>query len=288
MDSLKTYHQVDRDDSDLSFRIAKMEAIYDTRKGETDTPHRHDFYTILLVKKGSGQHRIDFNSYTIAPQQVYFIGPGQVHQLAEQQRPEGYSLLFSEQFLIANNISVDFISDINLFHEFGESPPMELDEKALTSVDQYAQQMLTYYHSNKRFKYEAIGALLKLWLITCHNLCDLSLLDTQTMESGGTLLKKYKSLINLKYRSWHHTSPYAEAMHVTPDHLNRVVKSLTGKTAKEHLQSRITNAAKRMLFFTNLSNKEIAYSLGFSEPANFSNFFKKCTGVSPSVFKASH
>jgi AraC-like DNA-binding protein len=64
-----------------------------------------------------------------------------------------------------------------------------------------------------------------------------------------------------------------------------VVKSLSGKTAKDFIQSRIIIEAKRMLYFTELSLKEIGYQLGFSEPANFSAFFKKSTGKSPSLFR---
>ncbi|MEN8958192.1 MAG: helix-turn-helix domain-containing protein [Flavobacteriales bacterium] len=58
-----------------------------------------------------------------------------------------------------------------------------------------------------------------------------------------------------------------------------------GKTAKDYIQARIITEAKRLLYFTNLSNKEIGYELGFNEPANFSAFFKKNTEVSPSKFK---
>ena len=90
------------------------------------------------------------------------------------------------------------------------------------------------------------------------------------------------------YKTWHATSQYANELNITPDHLNRSIKSLIGKTAKEYIQARITIAAKRMLYFSDLSTKEIAYDLGFSEPANFSNFFKKCTGISPSEFKKNH
>ncbi|HED10427.1 MAG TPA: helix-turn-helix domain-containing protein, partial [Caldithrix abyssi] len=50
-------------------------------------------------------------------------------------------------------------------------------------------------------------------------------------------------------------------------------------------QSRITTEAKRHLYFTEASAKEIAYRLGFSNPAHFSSFFKKCTGKSPSFFR---
>ena len=66
---------------------------------------------------------------------------------------------------------------------------------------------------------------------------------------------------------------------------NRIIKNSIGKTAKEYIQSRLTTEAKRLLYFSNLSNKEIGFELGFNEPAHFSAFFKKCTQLSPSNFK---
>lgn len=285
MDTVKTYRQVNQSDSTLSFGISKMEEIYAKRKGKPDVPHRHDFYTILVVKQATGNHIVDFKTHTLSKNQVYFISPGQVHQLSEEGPSIGFSIVFSEDFLALNNILVDFIEDINLFHEFGNSPPLQIDDQAMEKLDSFAMEMLSYFESNRSYRFEAIGALLKLLLISCHNLCSLNQLDTQTLESGGTLLRSFKQLVNQKFKEWHHTSTYADALNITPDHLNRVVKSLTGKTAKEHLQSRLTTEAKRMLYFSSLSNKEIAYELGFSEPGNFSSFFKTCTGVSPSKFK---
>ena len=75
-------------------------------------------------------------------------------------------------------------------------------------------------------------------------------------------------------------------MGVSSDHLSRVVKSLTGKTAKDFIQSKLIVESKRLLYFTDLSTKEIAYDLGFSESSNFSQFFKNQTGVSPSEFSS--
>lgn len=285
MEPIKTYQQVDRRDGNSSFGISRMEAIYEKRHGKTDSPHRHDFYTILLLKQGKGLHYIDFSSYPLGTNQVYFISPGQVHQLVESEKSFGYSMVFSEQFLAFGNISPNFILDINLFHDFGNSPPLEVDAQTAEKLYSYCEDMLSQNKSNVPFASDAIGALLKLFLIRCHHQCSLHRLDDLTRESGGSLLRNFKTLVNGHYKEWHHVASYAEELHVTPDHLNRVVKSLTGKTTKEHLQSRITIGAKRLLYFTDLTNKEIAYQLGFSEPANFSTFFKKCMGMSPSEFK---
>jgi len=285
MDAFKTYTKVNEANAHMSFGISRMEDIYEKREGKPDEPHRHDFYTVLFVQKGKGVHHIDFNTYTLADKQVYFIGPGQVHQLVEQEKTKGYSMVFSEQFLVLNQISSDFILDINLFQDYGDAPPLKPGDTALVLLADYAEQMIQQFASAHTYRFEAIGALLKLFLIQSHSQCALHSLDVQTQQAGGSLLRSFKKLLNQKHREWHKTSLYADQLNISADHLNKVVKSLSGKTTKEHLQSRITTAAKRLLFFTDRSTKEIAYELGFLEPSNFSAFFKKCTGVSPSKFR---
>ena len=262
-----------------------MEDIYDHREGRPDHPHRHNYYTVVLIKKAEGLHKIDFNQYTLEDGQIYFISPGQVHQIIEDARSEGYAIVFSQHFLLQNNIPARFVENLNLFRLFGESPPMTLDEDEMQLLSNYAEEMLEVYSSQLSHKTEALGALLKLLLIRCNNLSSLPERDTQSQEAGNVLVRGFKDLLEDNYRQWHSASEYAAALHVTPDHLSKVLRSLTGRSAKEHIQGRITTAAKRMLYFTELSTKEIGYELGFSEPANFSAFFKKCTGESPSAFR---
>jgi len=286
MASLRTYTQVNREDSQITFGISRMEAIYKKRRGKKDQPHRHDFYTILLIKSAQGKHIIDFNTYPLKPLTITFIGPGQVHQVIEEKCSEGYSLVFSSDFLAQNNIPIDFIEDLNLFACYGESPPLLLDPDEFTQLSVYAEEMITLQQSEIALREQAIGALLKLILIRSNNLCHLPKADAVVQSAGQATFRKFRDLLNQNFSQWHASADYARALHITPDHLNRVVKSLSGKTAKEHIQSRILTAARRLLYFTSDSQKEIAYSLGFKEPAHFSAFFKKCTGVSPSHFRS--
>jgi AraC-like DNA-binding protein len=282
MDALKTYEQVNRADKSLSFGISKMEETYARKKGKTDVPHRHNFYTVILTKEAKGKHLIDFQEYQLSPGQIYFIAPGQVHQLIEEAPSVGFAMVFSNDFLARNNIPISFIENLNLFHDFAIAPPLVLGEKEREQVDEHLDEIYQLHHSELKFKDEAIGSLLKLILIYCNNSCTL---PPSSSTENDLLLSQFKNLINQHYKELHSTQAYAEKLHISADHLNRVVKSQTGKTAKEHIQSRITVAAKRLLFFSSLSNKEIGYELGFSEPANFSAFFKKCVGLSPSDFR---
>lgn len=286
MPSIKTYNHVNRQDDRMSFHISRMEELYQKSKGRKNAPHRHEFYTVLLVKTARGQHVIDFTSYPLNDQQVYFISPYQVHQLIEDTPSFGYSIAFSPSFLTHNNISLQFIDNLNLFHGAGDTPPLMPNREEIGQLERYAEELISVHRSTISFKYEALGALVRLLLIQCNNLRHSPATnDFYTENTGHALLQNYKRLLNEHYSNWHNVSDYANELHVTADYLNRVVKGLTGKTAKEHIQSRIIVASKRLIYFSSLSNKELAYQLGFSEPANFSAFFKKCTGLSPSEFK---
>ncbi|WP_162555917.1 AraC family transcriptional regulator [Reichenbachiella versicolor] len=284
MQPLKTYHQVNAIDESISFSVSRMDDIYDRRKGQQDEPHRHDFFTVIITKSAKGQHVIDFKSYELKGNQIYFINPGQVHQLIEEQRSIGYAITFSNEFLAHNYISIDFIDNLNVFQDFGSAPPLEADNDELQQICSYAEQLINIYGSDQPFKYDALGALLKLMLIESNNLCQIDKTDISA-DTSQSLLLQYKNLLNENFKSWHTVNEYADQLNVTPDYLNRVVKNLTGKTAKEHIQSRIILAAKRMIYFSELTNKELAYDLGFTEPANFTAFFKKCTGIPPSEFR---
>jgi AraC-like DNA-binding protein len=281
---IKSYETVNRNEDSVTFGISRMEEIYEKHQGKVDEPHRHNFYTVLLVKTAKGKHLIDFKEFELRANQVFFISPGQVHQVVEDEMSVGYSMVFSADFLVQNNIPLRFIEDLHLFNDYGNTPPLNIEIDKMASLTDLAEQMLSYYLGSDNYKYRAIGALLSLFLIQCNNLCDQPN-NLQIVEAGNAILKEFKVLVDSHFTKWHATNKYADLLHITPDHLNRTVKNLMGKTAKEYIQSRIIVGAKRMLYFSDSSIKEIAFELGFQEPSNFNAFFKKCTGLSPGEFR---
>ncbi|MGB0999004.1 MAG: AraC family transcriptional regulator [Flavobacteriales bacterium] len=269
----------------MSFGISKMEDIYAKRKGAVDEPHRHNYYTVLIINKAKGVHKIDFNSYELANQQIYFVAPGQVHQVIESEKSQGFAMTFSNQFLIENSIPLSFVESLNLFQNYGQSPPLEPKHEQFDKIELYSNEMYCLFKSDRHLKHFSIGSFLKLLLIECNNLCSINPIEENVDLSGDSVIRKFKQLVNEHYKTEHSTSFYANNLHISSDHLNRVIKTSIGKTAKNYIQSRLITEAKRLLYFTDLSNKEIGYELGFNEPANFSAFFKKHTQVSPSSFK---
>ncbi len=285
MKAVKTYQKVNAKIQDISFDIYRMEDSYAKRNQNPDEPHRHNFYTILVIKKAKGLHKIDFNRYDLSDKQIYFIAPGQVHQVIEKEKPQGYTMNFSCDFLIQNNIPLSFVSSLHLFHDYGKSPPLLINKEQFKVIENFSEQLFSLFHSDIRMKNLSIGSYLKLLLIECNNICDMDPNEFDVDTSVDNLVRSFKISVDKNYKQEHFTNFYAGKLNITPDHLNRCIKSKTGKTAKEYIQTRIVTEAKRLLYFTDLSNKEIGYELGFSEPANFSAFFKKNTQFSPSKFK---
>ncbi|HLW39906.1 MAG TPA: helix-turn-helix transcriptional regulator [Brumimicrobium sp.] len=286
MHSVKIYQDINSNDGSISFSISKMEDIYERRGGKVDEPHRHNYYTVLVVKKAKGLHKIDFNAYDLGEHQLFFVAPGQVHQVIEEEKSIGFVMVFSNLFLIENSIPISFIESLNLFQNYGQSPPLLLGKEKFEIIEYFSNQIFKLYNSDEDMKLLSIGSFLKLLLIECNNVCSINPLESDVDTTGDNLIRSFKKKVENYYKTEHSASFYAQELYITPDHLNRTFKARTGKTTKEYIQSRIITEAKRLLYFTDMTNKEIAYSLGFTEPANFSAFFKKYTNLSPSAFKS--
>ena len=194
-------------------------------------------------------------------------------------------MTFSNQFLIQNSIPLSFIASLNLFQNYGHSPPLKPSTAQFDAIILFANQIYGLFNSEAKMKSLSIGAFLKLLLIECNNICSINPIESDIDSTGDNLIRAFKNEVDKNFKKEHSTTFYAANLHITPDHLNRTFKAKIGKTAKEYIQARIVTEAKRLLYFTGLSNKEIAYELGFNEPANFSAFFKKNTNISPSKFR---
>jgi AraC-like DNA-binding protein len=286
-DDIKTYSIDQGSGTGGSFYLKKMEDIYDQTGGKPDRPHRHDYFTVVLVLEGEGTHTIDFKDYSLVRGTLFFIHPGQVHQVKATSRPKGFVLTFTSGFLLRNGISDQLINEVYLYNNYGESPPLLVDEEGITQYRLLIDNIQDVLNNPSGYSYEALGALLKLFLIQSVNHCAHTQQDNpQTLETGNRLMRGFKDLIDQHFHEHHKVQEYADLLSVTGDYLNKTVKSLSGKSAKDLIQNRLILEAKRTLLFTDVSNKEIAFQLGFEEPAHFSNFFKRHTSQSPSEFRA--
>ena len=285
---IRTYTFAESSGNPGGFALKSLEEVYTETFRESESPHRHEYYAIVFVEKGRGIHYIDFNEYQVEDRSIFFIQPGQMHQLLFFSPPKGRIVLFTEEFLMANSIPDKMINDIYLFNEYGISPPLSVDEQQMPVYLNILSQMEYFTQSLEYYTTEAFGSLLRLFLIQSNNKCSSEKnSNTQLVEGGNHLLGPFRQLLDKRFATAHMVSDYAAELSITADYLNKTLKSLTGVSAKDHIQKKLVIEAKRALLFSNVSNKELAFALGFEESAHFNNFFKKMTGLTPSEFRNS-
>jgi AraC-like DNA-binding protein len=263
-----------------------MEEIHANIGNTPDIPHRHDYYTVLWAKNVCGLHYIDYVEYPIKPKSIFFVNPGQVHQVVTFGKPEGVVIMFTRDFLHQNMISEEFLINLGLFSDSDATPPLEVNDTFSSKLEIIVNNIKQVFRGNNPFRGDLLGAYLKVFLIECNNIAPIPEIENlQTFESGKNILKQFKALVEKYYKEWHKVSEYATNLNISPDYLNSTIKTTIGKTAKEFIQNRINLEAKRLGVHTQLSTKEIAFQLGFDDPSHFSKFFKKNEGQAFTEFR---
>jgi len=272
-----------------NFLFKTMEEVKMEHSDDIHMPHRHNYYTIIWVTKGSGKHYIDFKTYDVKPDTIFFISPEQVHDLQIQPDHTGYVMLFTTDFIEQNNIPQHWLQDSGFFFRCDDVAPLIIPESCDKSrLLQLIQSIKTECNLQMQFYQEAIASLLKLFLLECKRIYNVSPVErNQRNNAGGTLVKQFKDLLDLHFAKYHKVAEYAQELHITPNYLNELVTQETGKSAKDIILSRIILEAKRFATYSETSVKEVAYNLGFEDPAHFSKLFKSQVEQGFSDFRAS-
>ncbi|MDQ0420766.1 AraC family transcriptional activator of pobA [Peteryoungia aggregata LMG 23059] len=105
--------------------------------------------------------------------------------------------------------------------------------------------------------------------------------EADPADDNDRRIEAFSTLLHREIRNHRPATFYATALGITPTHLNRVLKAKTGFGTQELIARRLIEEAQRELIFTPGSVKEVAFRLGFSDPAYFSRFFSRQTGSTP-------
>ncbi|MFW5831475.1 MAG: AraC family transcriptional regulator [Prolixibacteraceae bacterium] len=276
-------------DEKFGFKIYRVQGSEIGRKDyphKTDLPHKHNYYEMCFFTDGSGEHEIDFATHPIVSPGIHFLRPGQVHVIRRGKDYKGYLIVFSEEFYNLRFRNIEIIPGYPLVTKLKNGPILNLDNNTYTEFLQLIQNIekeLTYSDADSE---EIIVSYLKILFLKLRQI--FSKLVTTKNEASGTMKKTvylFNQLVDKYYAQLHQVKEYAELAGESPVHLNRAIKEVTGKTASDIIIERLILEAKRLLLFSDLSNKEVAYRLGYEDPSYFARIFRKRTGLTPTGFR---
>jgi AraC family transcriptional activator of pobA len=251
--------------------------------------HKHDFYLTVLFTKSTGVHEIDFNSYEIKRGSMFMLNPGQTHHWEFTEETEGYIFFHTKSFydLTYSNKSVDHFP---FFYSLQNSPCLYLEPAPLKQIEQLFQQILEEYNAERLLKSEKICSLVDMLYIEVSRtyVSNNASFSSNTSDQYLVKIKQLEKLIDEHYLTIKSASAYADMMHISSKHLNRITQSVYGKTTSDLINERVLLEAKRLLVQANVNISQVADYLGYEDYSYFSRFFKKNCGISPSDFAAKY
>ena len=266
-----------------SFEVRKAVGAVTQKKEMLFQPHRKDYYFFFLATGGISRHWIDFISYDVRPGNMYFTVPQQVH-LKERGKPiDGICVAFTEEFLSLGDLRS--FKDLAILQNPDNRHELLLSAADVSFLENILDQMLAEFQQQQDWQSSMLQSYLKIFLVHLSRLYVKQFPADVSASAGQQLVKRMKSLLDEHYASLHQVSDYARELNVTPGHLNDTIKAHTGRNATELIHERIVLEAKRALFHTELSVKEIGYQLGFDDAPYFNRFFKKRSGETPVAFR---
>jgi AraC-like DNA-binding protein len=244
------------------------------------TPHRHDSYSINLLLSGRVTVYIDFEKHDVEGPAIISMGPQQVHQYENVEDCDMILLSFGQDFLFNEMQGWMACWECMFGHVV-----MAIDDASKEQLHTYARLMMNEYTIERPQQEGILRNLLSAFIMSCGRLRDKSDVVMQMDLGQNKLVYQFKWQVDINFREKTQVSQYADMLYVTPGHLNDVIKSTVGKTAKQVIDEKRVLEAKRLLFWGTHNMKEIAWQLNFEDDAYFNRFFKKHTGLTPSFFQ---
>lgn len=247
--------------------------------------HRHDFFALFLFTSGAGTHTIDFNSYEIKPGAVFFLYPDQTHRWELSEDADGLLIFHNIEYYEMGNV-YNNLHDYRFFESSQTEKCFYLNEEETHRLTEILNFILQEHQNDLWKKKQLINSYLtQAYILLQRWIENKSSFHFLSFKNYTTIFTAFEKVLDQNFQSIRSAGNYAEKLHISQKHLNRIVKSITGKTTSQMISERLLLEAKRKLVFTELSIQEIAHELMFEDTSYFVKYFKKSVGVTPKKFR---
>ncbi|MDN3579638.1 helix-turn-helix domain-containing protein [Mucilaginibacter flavus] len=273
------------------FNVFEAEKLFDKKTGNRIMPYsRREYYKISWI---NGKSRAEYADKVIdmGNSALLFATPKiPYHWIPADANQTGMFCIFTADFLLPHKAGVT-LDDLPIFQP-GQLPAFQLNAEEAQEIEYLFKKMLKELKADYKYKYDLLRNMVLELIHYGQKLQPMSTLSgTQNASERISslfieLLERQFPLDSLHQRLGLRTAKdYADRLAVHVNHLNKVLKEVTGHTTTQIISKRVVQEAKILLKQTNWNIAEIAYTLGFDDIAHFSNFFKKQTSFTPAGFR---
>lgn len=240
--------------------------------------------SLLWMTAGGNQLNIDGRDYTFEENEVVCLT--QFHRLSAKKVSSLRMVRFNRPFFCV----IDRDSEVGckgiLFFGASQLPVFRIPAGELEKFDLLWRMFCIEMQSRDSLQIEMLQMMLKRLLILSTRLYKAQKMAGTASEGAQMdLIREYNFLVEQHFRTKHSVAEYAKMLHKSPKTISNLFSRLGAKTPLQLIQERKMLEARRLLHYSNMPVKEIAYELGYEDLQTFSRFFKAQEGVSPSEFR---
>jgi len=268
------------------FAIDYVQQMCQEMKEFNQTEHLHEYFTIFWVKKGEIIHATPLIEYTVTENNLFFIPPQFTHKMFVSSDCEGVSIHFNKNYFNLFPHPDDTILTSSLFLNPQFFTIINLENGVKSKIENLLDSMISEYKSENLYKNQILYNWLMVFLYEARRIHEVQYeLLNQKPDSPSTLVLNFKNLIETNYLKYKDVSYYATQLNIRPAQLSEHIKKITGITPGEMIRNKILEETKKILIATDMNVKELAYKMGFDDPAYFSRFFKKYTDLTMTEYR---
>ena len=266
----------------MEFSYLEMTDEYDEiiLQSRKNVVHRDDYYMFLFLETATAVFTIDFEEIQLQGGSVFYIRPGQVHFVSSIRKAKGWTLAI-DSMLVESDYK-------NIFEgQFLTQKPISLETTVLERISETTRLLYkTQQAKPTAFSNGIILNLVNVFIgIIAEQYTNQQNQLLHQKSRSALIAYKFKELLSEKFKTIKSPIQYAETLNYSLSHLNESVKKHTGFPVSYWICQQVVMEAKRLLYYTDMDVKEIAFALGYEDNAYFSRLFSKIARISPGAFR---
>lgn len=244
-------------------------------------PYRNTVYECIILTDGFMLRGNGIDTVRVDNNCAFFLPAGQISTFeSASDSIKGYYIHFSPQFLFNKYFSPALLESFEFF-KITSSPVIAFDKKSLHQIISLIQRMEAELFNPDSV--ELIQGYLLTFLLELKQNYKSPII--KKIQPAQYLTDRFTELIYQYYKQNKSVAEYASILNVSPNHLNKSIKGVTGKSPSAMIDELIILEAKVLLNQTSLNISDIAYQLGMDDPSYFGRMFKKNTGLTPLEYR---